>query len=381
MLQKEGAMIVGYARVSTLANLSNKPGERRKRKLTAGSERRRVAKKAPASSPNPTEPSYKIHYYAPDEINADKPSRPINPDAVQRITEGRRRHGQFSPLTVRVINGVPHLMTGFHRLEAAKKLKLKKVPCFVIRGGKTIARLWQISENLHRAELAVLDEAEQTAEWLKLVEKLAPSQDDDPKKRGPGRPEGLKKKAAKELPLPGKTDAAKQKTLDRRLKIANIDAAARQAARDAGFADSQTKMSQIAREPTARAQLAKVEALTKSSRKTPAKLPGSESAGDEPPLEVAKREFRRAKNLRRALMRLSEKEVRLFLAAILAFVLGKEDDQRDEVSDGRDDERGEGERGGSDSGDDVDDVDDEEDDEERDDGDDEDGHEEGDDED
>jgi ParB-like chromosome segregation protein Spo0J len=303
-------------------NHSNKPGERRTRKPKSGSHRTPVGQNA-ATSPNPTEPSYKIRYYAPDEIKAGKPSRPINPDTVDRIVEGKRRHGQFSPLTVRVITGVPHLMTGFHRLEAAKKLKLKKVPCFVIRG-KTNARLWQISENLHRAELTVLDEAEQTAEWLKLVEKLAPSQDRDAEKRGPGRPEGLKKKAAKELPIPGKTDAAKLKTVDRRLKIANIDAAARQAARDAGFADSQTKLSRIARELTPKAQLAAAAAMANGSWKKPPKAEDTEGDGGEPPLELAKREFQKAKDLRRALKRLSGADCRAFLAVVREYVLGEE---------------------------------------------------------
>jgi ParB-like chromosome segregation protein Spo0J len=307
--------------------------ERRKRKATSGSERRRVAQNAAASS-NPTEPSYKIRYFAPDEIKADNPSRPINADTVERIAEGKRRHGQFSPLTVRVINGVPHLMTGFHRLEAAKELKLKKVPCFVIRGGKTIARLWQISENLHRAELTVLDEAEQTAEWLELLKKLAPNQDRDAEKRGPGRPEGLKKKAAKELPIPGKTDAAKQKTVDRRLKIADIDAAARQAAREAGIADSQTKLSRIAREPTPKAQRAAVEAMANGSWKTP---PVSKSGGDEPPLVVLKSAWKKAKDLKAAWEMASLEDRRAFIIEDLKYPLDEEpeadDDDHDDEAD------------------------------------------------
>jgi ParB-like chromosome segregation protein Spo0J len=312
-----------------VANLRNKPGERRKRKPTSGSERRRVAQNAAASS-NPTGPSYKIRYFAPDEIKADRPSRPINGDTVERIAEGNRRHGQFSPVTVRVINGVPHLMTGYHRLEAAKKLKLKKVPCFVIRGGKAIARLWQISENLHRAELSVLDEAEQTAEWLKLVEKLAPSQERDAEKRAPGRPEGLKKKAARELQIPGKSDAAKQKTLDRRLKIANIDAAARQAARDAGFADSQTKMSQIAREPTPKAQRAAVEAMANGSW-TPS--PAPKSGGDEPPLVVLKSAWKKAKDLKAAWDAASLEDRRTFIIEDLKYPLDEEPEAEDEEYD------------------------------------------------
>jgi hypothetical protein len=162
---------------------------------------------------------------------------------------------------------------------------------------------------------------------LKLVEKLAPSQDRDAEKRGPGRPEGLKKKAAKELPIPGKNDAAKQKTLDRRLKIANIDAAARQAAREAGFADSQTKMSQIAREPTPKAQRAAVEAMANGSWTPP---PAPKSGGDEPPLVVLKNTWKKAKDLKAAWDAASSEDRRRFIIEDLEYPLDDEPAAEDE---------------------------------------------------
>ena len=59
------------------------------------------------------------------------------------------------------------------------------------------ARMWEISENLHRAELTALEHDEQVAEWARLAEKqmaqVAP--------RGPvgHRPEGGIRKASREL--------------------------------------------------------------------------------------------------------------------------------------------------------------------------------------
>jgi hypothetical protein len=171
------------------------------------------------------------------------------------------------------------------------------------------------------------------AEWFHLVEEMNPVSE-EAETRGPGRPEGAKKKAARYLPIPGKTQAAKEKALDRLLKIAAIDPVARLAARDAGLADSHKKLLQMSNEPTPKAQLAKIKALTECSRKTPAKAQAVESDGNEP-LEVAKREFRRAKDLRRALKRLSEAECRAFLCVVLRLVLGKEeDDQREEQEHG-----------------------------------------------
>jgi ParB-like chromosome segregation protein Spo0J len=345
--------------------------ERRKRKAKSGSMRRGGARGG-TSLPRATE--LKLRHYAPDEIKAESPSRPINADAVEGIADGVDAHGQFTPLTVRVIAGVPHLVTGYHRLHAAKARKLKKVPCLVIRG-KDLARIWQISENLHRGGLTVLEEAEQTAEYLNLRMKLALSKDADAKERGPGRPEGLKKMAAKGLMLPGKTPAAKQKALDRRLSIAGTAPAAKQAACEAGFANSQKSLLAISRESTLKAQLAKVKVLKKGSGSP--KANSTESEDDEPPLEEAKREFLKATGLLRALKRLSRlAEFRILLAFVLAFVLGKDLDDEvysesdaalgdkqesdDDVEDSEGDDAEEGDDGHDEDGDDEGDDEDEE---------------------
>ena len=151
----------------------------------------------------------------------------------------------------------------------------------------------------------------------------------------------MKKKATDELPLPGKTQAAKQKTLDRRLKIAGIDPAAKQAARDAGFADSQTKLSQIAREQTPEDQLAKVKALAKGSGKIGDDDADQADAADaEPPLVVLKREWKKAKKFRVAYQNAPLEDQRRFIIEDLEFPLEEEseaEDDEDENHDGDDD--------------------------------------------
>lgn len=53
----------------------------------------------------------------------------------------------------------------------------------------TVAEIWEISENLHRAELTKLERDEQIARWIELVEqKRIISQSE--KKPDAGRPEG-----------------------------------------------------------------------------------------------------------------------------------------------------------------------------------------------
>jgi hypothetical protein len=311
-----------------------KSGERRKRKPTSGSERRRVAKGA-ASSPN--EPSYKVRHFALGDIKAKKPSGPIDPEVIERIVEGYRTHGQLMPLTVRVINGVPHLVTGFHRRAAAEKLGLEVVPCNVIRGGKTIAALWKISENRDRKILTVLDQAEQMAEWFGLVEEMNPVPK-DAKKHGPGRPEGAKKKAAKYLPIPGKTPAAKQKTLDRLLKIAATEPAAKQAARDAGFADDQKKLLQVAGESTPDAQLNKVITLRGGSGQEQPSKAADETEEADPPLVGLKREWKKAKKLRAAWQNAALEDRRAFIIEDLEYPLDEEPEAEDDEDDDEADE-------------------------------------------
>ncbi len=240
--------------------------KRRNRKPTSGSERRRVAKKGPVSN-IPTTPSHEVHHIPIDEIVVGDGRRPINAEKVEELKRSIAKIELRTPLTVRPLKGgKKRLVTGLHRLEAMKALGRTKVPCVYIKRN-LMARLWEISENLHRSPLSVLEESERIAEWLELAKELESSSGQDSKKDGPGRPEGLKKKAAKELPIPGKTLPAKQKALDRRLKIAKIDPEAKQAARDAGFADDQKKLLQVAGEPTPEAQLKKVRTLRGGSGK------------------------------------------------------------------------------------------------------------------
>jgi hypothetical protein len=52
----------------------------------------------------------------------------------------------------------------------AKKLGWETIDCIEFNGDEREARLWEISESLHRAELSVQEHADQTAEWIRLYE-------------------------------------------------------------------------------------------------------------------------------------------------------------------------------------------------------------------
>jgi ParB-like chromosome segregation protein Spo0J len=311
-----------------------KSHERRKRKPAAGSERRRIAKDAAASN-QATSPSYKVREIAVAKIKVRKGRRPLNPKKVERLVQSMRILGLRTPLTVRPLKSGPELVVGWHRLEAAKILKWKTVRCEEIRGGKVLARMWEIGENLFRAGLTALEEAEQTAEWVKLSEQVAQSSGEKAKK-GPGRSEGGKAKAARDLPIPGKTEEAKRKTVERRLAIAGIDSAAKKAAREAGLDDTPTKLLKIAAETTTEAQLAKVKALAKGSGKT-----GTHTSDDdadepndaEPPLVLLKRAWKKAKDFRAAWQMASSDDRRAFIIEDLGYPLDEEPEGDDDDND------------------------------------------------
>lgn len=96
--------------------------------------------------------------------------RTLNDDVVQRLMNSIERIGLKTPPTVRIVDGEPPvLVSGHHRLEACRRLGWPDIPVLVMDGDDVQARLWEISENLHRSELSPVERAEQIDEWRKLT--------------------------------------------------------------------------------------------------------------------------------------------------------------------------------------------------------------------
>jgi ParB/RepB/Spo0J family partition protein len=96
--------------------------------------------------------------------------RPLNQAAVDSIAESIAGIGLQSPITVKFNGGSFTLITGAHRLEACKRLGWERIPAFFSDLSDRDARLWEISENLHRAELTAGERADQIAEWIRLTD-------------------------------------------------------------------------------------------------------------------------------------------------------------------------------------------------------------------
>jgi uncharacterized ParB-like nuclease family protein len=137
-------------------------------------------------------------------IEARAGRRPVNQDAVDRLAESMAEIGLQQLITVkrREIGegGGYWLVTGAHRLAAAHKLGWETIPTYIVQMSDRDARLWEISENLHRAELTVGERADQIAEWVRLT---APSEEVgqvDPVSGGRGNTGGVRAAAHHQCP-------------------------------------------------------------------------------------------------------------------------------------------------------------------------------------
>ena len=104
----------------------------------------------------------------------------------------------------------------------------------------------------------LLEKCSLIAEWVRYAEaKLSVFGRIVPKPKG-GRPEGGVARAARELPVPGKSPDARRKFIERALKVDGIWPEAKSAARAEGLDDIQSDLLPIARERSREAQVAKV---------------------------------------------------------------------------------------------------------------------------
>ena len=120
------------------------------------------------------------------------------------------------------------------------------------------ARMAKIQEILAFAGMSLLERASLVAEWVRYAEaKISVSGQLVQKTKG-GRPEGGIARAARELRVPGKTEEARRKFVERAVKINTLWDETKEAARAAGLANTQSALLAIAREQSSEAQVSKV---------------------------------------------------------------------------------------------------------------------------
>jgi ParB-like chromosome segregation protein Spo0J len=199
-----------------------------------------------------------------DNIKVIGNHRPIVKKKLRVIADSMAKIDLKIPITVRATKEGFELVTGRHRLEAAKSLDWTEIDAFVMGGGKTERRLWTIAENLHRAGLTALQRAEFVEEWEKLIKKRAEVGEVGQSGGRQPKDKGLSK-VAMQL---GTT----REDIRRSRAVASMSAKAKKAAKVRGIAKNQSALLEVAKEPTAEAQVEKVYELAKRKRAGKRKL-------------------------------------------------------------------------------------------------------------
>jgi ParB family chromosome partitioning protein len=184
-----------------------------------------------------------------------KHHREVNVRKVASLAASMAQIGLRTPITVRRIKKDLDtkilLVAGLYRLEAAKKLGWEHMNAFVMEGTKADARMWQLMENLYRADLTALQRAEHVAELVQAVlqdaegAQFAPPGGQQPHDRGI-------KKAAKALGFA-------RDEVRRSLDIAGISEEAKAKAKELGLDQNQSALVKIAKADGTDAQLGMIE--------------------------------------------------------------------------------------------------------------------------
>jgi ParB family chromosome partitioning protein len=192
-----------------------------------------------------------------DAIEIPSTTRPYNATAVVDLKRSIAAIGLQSAPTVVERDGRYLLVAGRHRLEALKLLGVESVFVRLVDMDDREARLWTISENLHRAELTEVQRSKQMAEFVALTtEKLAAEKgvqvgqvsggrglegvSAQLAQKSPGRPEGGISAAARDL-------GVTRDEIRRRQTIAALPEATLAVAEDLGLDDNQAALLAAAR--------------------------------------------------------------------------------------------------------------------------------------
>jgi ParB family chromosome partitioning protein len=179
---------------------------------------------------------------------ASNSRKSVDTNTVVSLAESINKVGLLNPIIVREVDTDFILVAGLHRLEAFHHLERDTIPAFILPASTTKmeARMAEIAENLHRAELTVQERSDQVTEWINLAKEKRAAEKRvlvqvAPKPQG-GRPEGGIREAERELGIEH-TEAV------RAVKIASIIPDAKEAARNAGIDDNQSKLLKVAAAP------------------------------------------------------------------------------------------------------------------------------------
>jgi ParB-like chromosome segregation protein Spo0J len=201
-----------------------------------------------------------------NEIDVRETHRAIDEKAVSLLARSIKDIGLQYPITVVRGDGKRFiLVAGRHRLEAFRANGADRIPVYVVKLSPRDARMWEISENLHRAELTVTQRAEQIAEYAALAKEKREAErvlaQLGPKPQG-GRPESGDRFAARDLGIT-------RQEVQRAQAIAALPEQTKETARSLGYEDNQSALLVASKEQTPEAQIAALQDMAERGRVAP----------------------------------------------------------------------------------------------------------------
>lgn len=116
---------------------------------------------------------------SPESIEIGERHRSLSEDACARLMASMKEIGLKQPISIRIVDlmmidgqeveGVPVLVAGRHRLEAARRLGWSHIDCFEVDDDPVSAELWEIAENLHRCDLTKEQRDEHIRRYARLL--------------------------------------------------------------------------------------------------------------------------------------------------------------------------------------------------------------------
>jgi hypothetical protein len=168
-----------------------------------------------------------------------------------------------------------------YRVLVATERAMTHVDCIFTTVDRNVARMADIEHSLYSAYLSPLEKAALIAEWLECWRRVSGQnvQKDQVKL---GRPCSGIAQAARVLPVPGKTEDARRKSIERVMRIQSLPAEAKEAAIKVGLHRNQSALLAIAKEESTADQLRKVTELAEKrlSRRRRKSGPASSASVD-----------------------------------------------------------------------------------------------------
>jgi hypothetical protein len=217
----------------------------------------------PATGPVPPIPAATNVRHVPiNQIQVVGEGRACNAKTIALLAESMATNSVRPLIGIRENANGKFLVTGRLWLEAAKLRDDDHIYCIVV--DEIPAALSEIAEILCHAKIAVLHRSELVAEYVRLLMQMFKGgQNDQPLAGGQQPHDKGVSKAARELPIPGKTQEARRKWVRRAVEIDSITNEAKAAVRAAGIDNVQSALLEIAKEDGPKRQLAKVSELAR----------------------------------------------------------------------------------------------------------------------